>query len=93
MWKNKYTACSVGTVLPDLQKSGMQYKVTVKLSLCLIKHRVMKTYREVEVLFHALTLALDGEEWSASRPGLFTHWIGRHYTDWAIQDSWGYNVI
>jgi hypothetical protein len=40
----------------------------------------MKTYGEVEVLLHAfLTSALDGGEWSASRPGRFipiTHWIG-----------------
>jgi len=45
----------------------------------------METYGEVEVYLHVfLTLALDGEEWSASRPGRFiprgknvgTHWIG-----------------
>jgi hypothetical protein len=45
----------------------------------------MKTYWGVEVLLHAfLTEALDGGEWSASRPGRFnprerapgTHWRG-----------------
>jgi hypothetical protein len=45
----------------------------------------MKTYWGVEVYLHAfLTSALDGGEWSTSRPGLFnprekepdTHWIG-----------------
>jgi hypothetical protein len=45
----------------------------------------MKAYGEVEVYFHAfLTSALDGDEWSASRPWRFTlretalspHWIG-----------------
>jgi len=47
----------------------------------------MKKYWGVEVYNHpSLTLALDGGEWSASRPGHFapgvrahgTHWIG----DW-----------
>jgi hypothetical protein len=47
----------------------------------------MKAYWGVEILLHAfLTSALDGGEWSASRPGHFnprertpgTHWIG----DW-----------
>jgi hypothetical protein len=45
----------------------------------------MKTYGRVEVQFHTvLTSAVDGGEWSASRPGRFTpgesapgtHWIG-----------------
>jgi hypothetical protein len=45
----------------------------------------MKTYCGVKVNLHAfLNLALDGSEWSASRPGRFipgervhdTHWIG-----------------
>jgi hypothetical protein len=47
----------------------------------------MKSHWGVEVLIHTfLTLALDGGEWSASRPSCFTprerapgtHWIG----DW-----------
>jgi len=44
----------------------------------------MKTYWGVEVELHALTSALGGGEWSASRPCHFTfrerepgtHWIG-----------------
>jgi hypothetical protein len=37
------------------------------------KHHAMKTYEEMEVYLHAfLTSALDGCEWSASRPGRFT---------------------
>jgi hypothetical protein len=60
-------------------------KVKVKLSLRLTKHHAMKTYWGVEVQLHAcLTSALDGDEWSASRPGRLTprkrapgiHWIG-----------------
>jgi hypothetical protein len=48
-------------------------KVKVKLSLCLTKHDAMKAYWGVEVWLPAfLTLALEGGEWSASRPGLFT---------------------
>jgi hypothetical protein len=56
-----------------------------QLSLYLTKHHAMKTYWGVEVYLHAfLTSALDGGEWSASRPGHFTpkerapgtHWIG-----------------
>jgi hypothetical protein len=55
------------------------------LSLCLTKHHAMKMYWGVEVKLHAfLTSALNGGEWSASRPGRFTpretapgtHWIG-----------------
>jgi hypothetical protein len=56
----------------------------VKLSLCLTKYHAMKTYWGLEVEVHALTSALGGGEWSASRPGRFTpavsysdiHWIG-----------------
>jgi hypothetical protein len=48
-------------------------KVKVKLSLCLTKHHVMKTYWGVEVYLHAFLIsALDGGEWSTSRPGRFT---------------------
>jgi hypothetical protein len=63
--------------------------VKVRLSLCFLFSR---TPRHKGVLgewryssTHSLTLALDGGEWSASRPGRFTsreespvtHWIGR----------------
>jgi hypothetical protein len=52
-------------------------KVKIKLSLCLAKHHAMKAT-------HSLTSALDGDEWSDSRPGRFTpkerasdtYWIG-----------------
>jgi len=55
--------------------------VKVKLSQCLTKHDAMKTYYwGIGVELHAfLTSALDGSEWSASRPGSFTpgtHWMG-----------------
>jgi hypothetical protein len=48
----------------------------------------MKAYWGVQVSStHSLTSALDGGEWSALRPGLFTpkekapggHWIGGYY--------------
>jgi hypothetical protein len=57
----------------------------VKLSLCLTKHHAMKTFWGNGVIApRNLTSALDGGEWSASRPGRFTprerapgtHWIG-----------------
>jgi hypothetical protein len=48
----------------------------------------MKAYGGVEVYIHVfLTLALDGGEWSASRPGHFTpstHSIG----DWVDPRGW-----
>jgi hypothetical protein len=45
----------------------------VKLSLSLTKYHAMNTYWGVEVYLRAfLTSALDGGEWSASRPGRFT---------------------
>jgi hypothetical protein len=56
------------------------------LSFCiLIKHYTMKAYGGVDVEVHIfLTVALDGGEWSVSRPSHFapgerapvTHWIG-----------------
>jgi hypothetical protein len=55
----------------------------------------MKAYR-VEVYFHAFLLsALDGGEWSASRPGRFTlrertpgtHWIGVRVGRRAVLDA------
>jgi hypothetical protein len=56
-----------------------------KLSLCLIKHYAMKTYGGSGGIAPPFsTSALDGGEWSASRPGRFipgeiapsTLWIG-----------------
>jgi hypothetical protein len=44
----------------------------VKLPLCLTKHRSMKTYwGSGGIAPRNLTSALDGGEWSASRPGRF----------------------
>jgi hypothetical protein len=45
----------------------------MKLSLCLTKNHVMKTYwGSGGIAPRILDLALDGGEWSASRPGRFT---------------------
>jgi len=33
----------------------------------------MKTYGGMEIWLHTLTLALGGDEWSASHPGCFTY--------------------
>jgi hypothetical protein len=55
------------------------------MSLCLTKHHEVKMYWGMKIYLHAfLTSALDGDKWSASRPGRFTagertpgtHWIG-----------------
>jgi len=44
--------------------------INVKLFMCLIKHHSMKAYGGVEVQLHpSFASALDGGEWSASRPG------------------------
>jgi hypothetical protein len=48
------------------------YKVKVKMPLYLIKHHAIKTYwgEDIYIYIHGfLTLALDGGDWSASRPG------------------------
>jgi hypothetical protein len=51
----------------------IELKVKVKLFLCLTKHHTMKAYWELRYSStHSLTSALDGGEWSASRPGRFT---------------------
>jgi hypothetical protein len=43
----------------------------------------VKAYWGMEVWLHAfLTLALDGGEWSASRPGRFTPWGNASGTHW-----------
>jgi hypothetical protein len=45
----------------------------VKFSLCLIKHKAMKTYRGTENTAPPfITLVLVGGEWSVSRPCRFT---------------------
>jgi hypothetical protein len=71
-------------------------QVNVKLSLCLTKHHAMKTYWGWRYSYtHSLTSALDGSEWSVSRPGRFTprerapgaHWIGGWVGPRAILDT------
>jgi len=45
----------------------------VKLSLCLTKYHAMKKFGKVEIqLYTFLTMALEGDEWSASCPSHFT---------------------
>jgi hypothetical protein len=70
-------------------------KAKVKLSLCLIKHHAVKMYWGVEGHLHTfLASALDGGEWSASRPGRLTprerapgtHWIGDWVSPRAVLD-------
>jgi hypothetical protein len=46
-------------------------KVKIKLSPCLTKYHAMK-HGGTEVLLVFLTSAVDGDEWSASRPVYFT---------------------
>jgi hypothetical protein len=69
---------------PSLSKF-VDYKVKLKVSLCLIKLHPIKTYLEVEVrLYTFLTSALDTGKFSASCPHRFTagkrspgtQWIG-----------------
>jgi hypothetical protein len=46
-------------------------------------HHAMQTYGVGDVKLHEfLTLALDGGEWSASRPGRFTPREGTFVTHW-----------
>jgi hypothetical protein len=62
--KNCIASCFIGSP---------KVKVNVNLSLCLTKHRAMKMYWGWRYSSkHSLTLALDGGEWSASRPSRFT---------------------
>jgi hypothetical protein len=45
----------------------------MKIYSLLVKHQAKKMYLGMEVYFRAfLTLALDGGEWSFSRPGHFS---------------------
>jgi hypothetical protein len=54
-----------------------------KLSMCLVKHHAMKTYKGVEVYCQACLTSVLDSEWSTSRPGRFAllyklidpHWI------------------
>jgi hypothetical protein len=66
--------------VPRLEKSppddefGKKVKVKVKLSLCFnsAPHHEGVLGKWMYSSTHSLTLALDGREWSASRPGRFT---------------------
>jgi hypothetical protein len=64
--------------------------------LLLNEHHVIKAYWEWRYSStHSLTSALDGAEWSASRPGRFTprkrvpgiHWIGGWVGPRAVLDA------
>jgi len=47
------------------------------------KHHAMKTYGGVELWLYAfITSALDGGEWSSSRPGRFTPGLRAPATHW-----------
>jgi hypothetical protein len=82
-------------LLTTISKAVAQ-KVKVKLSLCLTKHHAMKAYWRKGCIVHTfLTSALDGGEWSTSRPGRFTprerapgtHWIGGWVGPRAVLDA------
>jgi hypothetical protein len=69
---------------------------TVKSSLCLTKHYVMKTYGREEVQIHVfVTSTLVGGKWSASRTektAPVTFWIGgwvglKVWTPWRKENS------
>jgi len=69
----------------------------VELFLCLTKHHAMKTYGGVELQIHAfITSALDGGEWSASRPGRFTpgnkarYTLDRWLAGWTLEPVWAW---
>jgi hypothetical protein len=72
-------------------------KVKLKSSLWFVtKHHAMKAYWRVKYSStHPLTSALDGGEWSASRPGRFTpkervpgtHWTGGRVGPRAVLDA------
>jgi hypothetical protein len=56
-----------------LQLKSKEDKGRIKSSLCLTKHHDMKAYCGMKAQLHAfLTSALEGGEWSASRPGRFS---------------------
>jgi hypothetical protein len=77
-----FTMCNTKSLTPSSSCSlvfvkimKLLIKVKVKLPLCLIKHRAIRTYGGVGVWLHAfLTSALDGGELLVSRPGCFTPW-------------------
>lgn len=72
----------------------------VQLSLCAVEHHAMKMYFRVKVRLHGfLTMAINGGEWSASRPDCFTlrkiapstHWVEHRASLYALENrnlSW-----
>jgi hypothetical protein len=64
------------------------------MSLCSTKYHITKTYWGVELWLHALlTSALDGGEWSASRPGGFTPGVRSPLSiaweaEWVLEPVW-----
>lgn len=48
-------------------------KVKVKVTLCFIRHDAVKAWGIKVVLHSFLTSALDGGDWSASRPDCLLH--------------------
>jgi hypothetical protein len=71
--RTKLHRCTRLSTIFITQRAIGYSKVKVKLSLCLTKYHAVKVYEGVVVQLHAfLTSAVDGDEWSASRPGRFT---------------------
>jgi hypothetical protein len=77
-------------------KISLKGKGKVVPVLLLTEHHTMKAYGGVKVQLHTFfDLALDGDEWSASRPGHFTlreralgtHWIGGCVSPRAVLDA------
>jgi hypothetical protein len=64
----------------DLQAAFLSFlfqMATVKLSLCVIKQRAIKTYGEVEVqVYKLLTSALEGRRYTSGYP--FDWMLGGH---------------
>jgi hypothetical protein len=73
--RKKSYPCNRGEVNPGRPAHSLAVvAVKVKFSCALTEHHAMKAYWGVEVysFIHFLSSALDGGEWSASRPGRFT---------------------
>jgi hypothetical protein len=98
MKEKRYEGRAPKLVREYIQKFRIEVKVKVKvkLFLYLTKHHAMRAYWEWRYSSsHSLTSALDGGEWSASRPGRFTprerapgtHWIGGWVGPRAVLDA------
>jgi hypothetical protein len=81
----EHEICTGGDHQPEKGEKG-----NGKGKIVLIKHHAMKMCRGVEVLLHAfLTSALDGSEWSASRPSRFTPCERPSSTLWTVKSRSG----